>query len=58
VYLASLVLLAAATVALGVGIQQEGRGALFVSLACSVLAAASAAAAVVRRLRRRPVASR
>jgi hypothetical protein len=58
VYLASLVLLAAATVTLALGIQQEGSSALLVSVACSVLAAASAAVAVGRRLRRHgPVAS-
>jgi hypothetical protein len=58
VYLASLVLLAAATVTLALGIQQEGSSALLVSVGCSVLAAASAAVTVARRLRRHgPVGS-
>jgi hypothetical protein len=52
VYIVSLVLLAVAAVTLALGIQREGVGVLFLSIGCSVLAAASAGVAVVRRLRR------
>jgi hypothetical protein len=51
-YAASLVLLTAAAVTLALGIQGEGLGLLFVSVACSVLAAGSVGVAVVRRVRR------
>ncbi|MGH2682679.1 MAG: hypothetical protein ACRDIX_05545 [Actinomycetota bacterium] len=51
-YAASLVFLAAAAVTLAVGIQGEGLRLLFVSVACSVLAAGSVSVAVVRRVRR------
>jgi hypothetical protein len=51
VYPASLILLAAAAVTLALGIQREGLTLLFLSIGCSVLAAASVGIAVARRLR-------
>jgi hypothetical protein len=53
VYAASLVLLGAAAVTLALGIQSDGLGFLYASVACSVLALVSVAAAVLRRIRRR-----
>jgi hypothetical protein len=51
VYVASLILLGAAAVTLAMGIQGEGLRLLYVSVACSALAAGSAGVAMVRRLR-------
>ena len=51
-YIASLVLLSAAAVSLALGIQTEGVTLLFLSIACSALAAGSAGIAAVRRMRR------
>jgi hypothetical protein len=52
VYAASLVLLGAAAVTLALGVQADGLGLLYVSIACSALTLGSVAAAVVRRIRR------
>jgi hypothetical protein len=52
VYAASLVLLGGAAVTLALGIQAEGLGLLYVSIACSGLAWVFAVVAAVRRIRR------
>lgn len=51
-YAASLVLLGGAAVTLVLGIQAEGLGLLYASIACSGLAWTFAVVAAVRRLRR------
>jgi hypothetical protein len=57
VYAASLVFLGAAAVTLALGIQSDGLGFLYASVACSALALVSIATAALRRIRRgRPIA--
>ncbi|HEV8573005.1 MAG TPA: hypothetical protein VGR49_08185 [Actinomycetota bacterium] len=51
-YAASLVLLGAAAVTLALGVQAEGLGLLYVSIACSALAWVAVSLALLRRLRR------
>jgi hypothetical protein len=52
VYAASLILLGGAAVTLALGIQAEGVGLLYLSIACSALAWISAMAVMVRQIRR------